>query len=76
MAFEAAEGHMPHQVRLYFLESGLVGRAAISRARVAEVQDLIRQSCAGIRSRDYTPTPSPRACGSCAYRDICPAVQG
>ncbi len=73
MAFENAEGKMPHQVRLYFLESGLVGRAAVSRARLTEVEELIRGCCAGIRARDYTPTPSPRVCGSCAYREICPA---
>ncbi len=62
----------PERVTLYFTESA----TRLSTARTDEQLDAARAEllarAALIRSGDFRATPSPRACGWCDYRAICP----
>ncbi len=73
MGYEAMTGRLPDAVALHFLGSGLVGEVPVEPARLAKARAKIERAAAGIRARDYTPTPDPTACSWCAFRDICPA---
>jgi DNA helicase-2/ATP-dependent DNA helicase PcrA len=73
MGYEAMTGRLPDNLALHFLESGLVGRVEVDPARLAKARDKIARAAAGMRARDYTPTPDHLACTYCAFRDICPA---
>jgi DNA helicase-2/ATP-dependent DNA helicase PcrA len=73
MAYEAMTGRLPDAVQLHFLDSGLVGRAAVEPARLEKARGKIAMAAAGIRARDYTPKPGVLACTYCPFRDICPS---
>ncbi len=73
MAWQAQTGRLPDAVQLHFLESGLVGAAEVTPARLEKAVASIRQAAAGIRARAFEPTPSYLACSWCAFRDVCPA---
>ncbi|HEX8024627.1 MAG TPA: ATP-dependent DNA helicase, partial [Candidatus Limnocylindrales bacterium] len=73
MAYEAMTGRLPEAVQLHFLDSGLVGRAEVDPARLEKARATIGRVAAGIRARDYTPTPDPMTCTYCPFRDICPS---
>jgi DNA helicase-2/ATP-dependent DNA helicase PcrA len=73
MAYEAMTGRLPNAVQLHFLDSGLVGRAAVEPARLEKARAKIATAAAGIRARDYTPKPGVLACTYCPFRDICPS---
>jgi DNA helicase II / ATP-dependent DNA helicase PcrA len=71
MGYEAMTGRLPDAVALHFLESGLVGRVEVDPKRLAKARTRIAKAAAGMRARNYTPTPDFLACTSCAFRDIC-----
>ncbi len=73
MGYQAMTGRLPDAVALHFLESGLVGRVAVDPKRLAKARTRIARAAAGMRARDYTPTPDYLACTYCAFRDICPS---
>jgi len=73
MGYEAMTGRLPDAVALHFLESGLVGRVEVDPKRLARGRARISRAAAGMRARDYTPTPDYLACTYCAFRDICPS---
>jgi DNA helicase-2/ATP-dependent DNA helicase PcrA len=73
MAYQAETGRLPDAVQLWFLESGLVGRAELDEKRLERARESIRKAAAGIRARRFEATPDYMACGYCAFRDICPA---
>jgi DNA helicase-2/ATP-dependent DNA helicase PcrA len=73
MGYEAMTGRLPDAVALHFLESGLVGRVPVDPKRLARARTRITKAAAGMRARDYTPTPDYLACTYCAFRDICPS---
>ena len=73
MAYEAMTGRLPDALQLHFLDSGLIGRAAVEPERLGKARQKIATAAAGIRARDYTPEPGPLACTYCPYRDICPS---
>ncbi len=73
MAYQAETGRLPDTLQLYFLESGLVGRAEADEKRLDKARDSIGRAAAGIRARRFEPAPDYLACGYCAFREICPA---
>jgi DNA helicase-2/ATP-dependent DNA helicase PcrA len=73
MGYEAMTGRLPDAVALHFLESGLVGRVPVDPKRLARARMRIARAAAGMRARDYRPTPDYLACTYCAFRDICPS---
>ncbi|MFI5226283.1 MAG: ATP-dependent helicase [Candidatus Limnocylindrales bacterium] len=73
LAYQAQTGRLPDAVQLWFLDTGLVGRAVVDERRLVKTRARIATAAAGIRARDYTPRPDPLSCSYCPYRDICPA---
>lgn len=73
MGYEAMTGRLPDALSMHFLESGLVGSVPVEPKRLAKAREKIETAAAGIRARDYEPTPDRQACTWCAFRDICPA---
>jgi len=73
LAYQAQTGRLPDAVQLWFLDSGVVGRAELDPKRLAKARGRIAQASEGIRARDFTARPDPLACGYCPYRDICPS---
>jgi DNA helicase-2/ATP-dependent DNA helicase PcrA len=73
MGYQAMTGRLPDALQLYFLESGLVGRAEPDPKRLAKARASIGQAAEGIRRRDFTARPDYLACSYCAFRDICPS---
>jgi DNA helicase-2/ATP-dependent DNA helicase PcrA len=73
MAYEAMTGRLPEAVQLHFLDSGVTGRAEVDPARLGKARATIAKVAAGVRARDYTPTPDTMTCTYCPFRDICPS---
>lgn len=73
MGWQAMTGRLPDAVQLNFLESGLVGRAAVDDKRLARGRAQIQIAASGIRARDFKPKPDLVACSYCPFRAICPA---
>ncbi len=73
LAYQAEAGRLPDAVQLWFLESGLVGRAEIDPKRLDKARDSIRRVAAGIRSLRFEASPDYLSCSYCAFRDICPS---
>lgn len=74
MAYDKVYEQLPDVIELHFLESGLVGRSEVKEKMVEKTESAIETSAAGIRSRDYTATPSYQSCRFCAYADVCPSA--
>src|SRR6266540_2876119 len=72
LAYQAQTGRLPDAVQLWFLESGLVGRAEIDDRRLARARARISRAAKGIRAGDFAARPDPLSCSYCPYRDICP----
>jgi DNA helicase II / ATP-dependent DNA helicase PcrA len=72
LAHEAEAGELPKEVRLHFLDSGVVGRAVPDRTRLARTAARIERAAHEIRQARFAATPSPVGCGYCPYRTICP----
>ncbi len=73
LGYQAQTGRLPDAVQLYFLESGLIGRADVDDRRLAKARDQIARAAEGIRARSYEATPDYLACSYCAFREICPS---
>jgi DNA helicase-2/ATP-dependent DNA helicase PcrA len=73
MAYEAMTGRLPDAVQLHFLDTGVTGRVGIDPKRLAKGRANIAAAAAGIRARDFTPTPDRSTCGYCPFKTICPS---
>ncbi len=74
LAWKEMFGRLPEKVELRFLESGLVGTHAPTDEDLAEAEAAIHAAAAGIRAREFAPTPSYQVCRYCAYNQICPST--
>jgi DNA helicase-2/ATP-dependent DNA helicase PcrA len=72
LGYEAISGRLPDEVQLYFLETGIIGRAPVDQRRLDRARSDIRRAATGIRARDWTARPDFTTCSYCAMRDICP----
>lgn len=61
------------ECRLYFLESGIIGRAPKKEKELARAAEKIKEAEAGIRSEDYRAKPDWHNCSFCDFRTICPS---
>ena len=73
MAYEAMTGRLPDAVQLYFLDSGVASRVEVDPKRLEKARGRIATAAAGIRARNYEPSPGPLACTYCPFREICPS---
>jgi DNA helicase-2/ATP-dependent DNA helicase PcrA len=73
MAYQAEAGRVPDAVQLWFLESGLIGRAEVDPKRLDKARESIKRVAAGIRALRFEAAPDYLSCSYCAFRDICPS---
>ena len=73
LAHEAETGELPAEVRLHFLESGVVGTARPDPARLERARSRISQAAAGIKAGEFGARPEYLACTYCPYREVCPS---
>ena len=62
-------------VKLYFLESGIIGSAEVDEGDLEQVKEKINLVSSGIRNQQYQATPGYNDCMYCAYREICPSAE-
>ena len=74
LAHQQATGELPARVELRFLESGLAGRHTPTAEDLADARTAIEEAAAGIRARQFDPTPGYQICRYCAYNQICPST--
>jgi len=74
LAYQHIFGVMPAAVELYFLESGIIGRARLGDEELDKVKEDIEVVSAGIRSQEFPAKPEYKACTYCAYNQICPSA--
>ena len=72
LAHEAETGVLPREVRLHFLDSGVIGRAKPERKKLDRTSERIGQAADEIRAGRFPARPSAVGCGYCPYRAICP----
>ncbi|HLG21861.1 MAG TPA: ATP-dependent DNA helicase, partial [Candidatus Manganitrophaceae bacterium] len=70
-AYRERFGRWPARVELYFLDSGLIGRAIKQEKDIEKMQEKVRMVAEGIRKEDFGARPTYIACQYCAYQDIC-----
>jgi DNA helicase-2/ATP-dependent DNA helicase PcrA len=73
LSFLKTEGMLPHETRLHFLESGLVGRAAKGEKELARAGEKIREAADGIRAGAFKARPDWHSCSICEFKTICPS---
>jgi len=61
----------PKEVRLYFLESGIVGKARFLEKDLEKAKEKIVSASLGIRNQIFEPKPDYMSCQWCAYNSIC-----
>ncbi len=66
---------LPRALRLFFLESGIIGTYLLEEENFERIKDKIREVSSGIRSNDFSATPTYLACSYCAYNQICPSAK-
>ena len=71
MAHEAETGKPPAEVRLHFLDTGVVGTAKPDAARAARARQKLLRAAQGIRDREFAARPGAITCGYCPFRRIC-----
>ena len=72
LAHLRTRGRLPDWVELRFLESGVRGGKRPSLEQAERTEGTIRELSSLLRSRDFSPRPSFRACSQCAFQDVCP----
>lgn len=75
VAYEKATGKLPDFKELHFLETGVVGRVAVTDKDVTRVMESIEKASLGIRQGCFDARPDYLACSYCAYNQICPKAQ-
>ncbi len=65
-------GTLPERLKLYFIDSGLVGSVSKTARDLDKVWEKIKKVADGIREADFKATPSSRTCGYCPYNEMCP----
>jgi DNA helicase II / ATP-dependent DNA helicase PcrA len=73
LAHQEATGQVPAAVQLHFLDSGVVGSAVPTEARLERARAKLGAVADGIRGADFPARPSAVTCGYCPYRQICPS---
>jgi DNA helicase-2/ATP-dependent DNA helicase PcrA len=72
LAHEARSGSLPAATQLHFLDSGVIGRAAVEPRRLERARTSIGRAADGIRNEAFAATPDAVACAMCPFRRICP----
>ncbi|MCM8791882.1 MAG: UvrD-helicase domain-containing protein [Candidatus Omnitrophica bacterium] len=71
LAYKEIFKEYPKEVRLYFLESGITGRAKFSDKDLDKTKKKILEASYGIRHQIFEAKPDYINCQWCAYNSIC-----
>jgi len=71
LAYKEIFKEYPKEVRLYFLESGIIGKACFEEKDLEKAKEKILKASSGIRSQIFEPKPDYMSCQWCAYNSIC-----
>jgi DNA helicase-2/ATP-dependent DNA helicase PcrA len=71
LATQAETGRPPAELRLHFIDSGLVGHATADARRLEKARGTLTAAAEGIRRAEFAAKPNPVACGYCPYRTVC-----
>lgn len=71
LAHQADTGQLPRELRLHFLDSGVVGSAVPDRRRLERTVERVGRAAGDIRGGRFAARPSAVACGYCPYRTVC-----
>jgi RecB family exonuclease len=63
----------PERVTLYYTEAAIRMSTTRTDDQLDAARDELIALAAQVRSGDFHATPSPRTCGWCDYRAICPS---
>ena len=72
LAYKETQGILPKSVKLYFLESGIIGSAQKDEDDFQELNSQIEEVSRGIREQNFQATPTYMGCLNCAFNQICP----
>ncbi len=70
-AYRVLHGHLPDQLCLHFVESGVEGISHPAEHPLDEHTGQIREAVAGIRAGRFEARPSVMRCRTCSYRSVC-----
>jgi DNA helicase-2/ATP-dependent DNA helicase PcrA len=73
LSFLKTQGLVPAETRLYFLESGLVGRARKGEKEFRRASEKIAAAAEGVRRGDFAAKPDWHNCSYCEFKTICPS---
>jgi len=71
-AYKETQGILPKCVKLYFLESGIVGEVEKDEDDFKKLYSQIEEVSRGIRNQNFEAKPTYIACLNCAFNQICP----
>ena len=74
LSFLKTQGLAPAETRLYFLESGLAGRAVKGEREFRRAGRKIQEAAEGIRASEFPARPDWRSCSTCEFKTICPST--
>jgi len=72
LAYKKIFGKIPEKVKLYFLDTGVVGEASLDEHDLDLTVEKIKQASLGIREGVFDPQPGYFSCRFCPYQGICP----
>lgn len=72
LAYKCIYSILPQSLRLYFLDSGLIGSTEKDDAGLEETISVIKEAAIGIRRAEFPAKPQYLSCTYCAYNQICP----
>lgn len=72
LSYVKTQGTPLFQTELYFLESGIIGRAVKGEKELTRAWEKIKEAESGIRARDFTAKPDWHNCSYCDFKAICP----
>ncbi len=73
LSYLRTQGELPSEMQLYFLESDIVGCSSKGEEELARAEEKIRETEAGIRSRNFEAKPDWHNCNYCDFKTICPS---
>ncbi len=72
LAHKKAFGSAPAGGELWFVESGLRGRAAFKEKDLEKAEAMVEEAACGIRQKAFHSKPDYQNCGWCDFKEICP----
>ena len=73
LAYHETRKVLPARVELHFVDSGVVGSAAVSVAHLEKASARLADAAAGIRAARFAPKPGFNTCRNCPYSEkLCP----